>query len=46
MPLDVSKVMLVCPKCDLPTRIGHATLEDGHRIRICGHCGQALEVTA
>ena len=46
MPLDVSKVMLVCPKCDRPTRIGHTTLEDGHRIRICGHCGQALEVTA
>jgi large subunit ribosomal protein L24 len=46
MPLDVSKVMLVCPKCSLPTRIGHTTLEDGHRIRVCGHCGQALEVTA
>jgi large subunit ribosomal protein L24 len=46
MPLDVSKVMLVCPKCDRPTRIGHTTLEDGHRVRVCGHCGQALEVTA
>ena len=46
MPLDVSKVMLVCQKCDRPTRIGHTTLEDGHRIRVCGHCGQALEVTA
>jgi large subunit ribosomal protein L24 len=46
MPLDVSKVMLVCPKCDLPTRIGHTTLEDGHRIRVCGHCGGALEVTS
>ena len=45
-PLDVSKVMLVCPKCDLPTRIGHTTLEDGHRIRVCTHCGGALEVTA
>ncbi len=46
MPLDVGKVMLVCPKCSLPTRIGHTTLEDGHRIRVCGHCGQALEVSA
>jgi large subunit ribosomal protein L24 len=45
MPLDVSKVMLVCPKCDRPTRIGHTTLDDGHRIRVCGHCGKALEVT-
>ena len=46
MPLDVSKVMVVCPSCDKPTRIGHATLEGGHRIRTCSHCGKALEVTA
>jgi large subunit ribosomal protein L24 len=46
MPLDVSKVMIVCPSCDKPTRIGHTTLEDGHRVRICSHCGKALEVTA
>ena len=46
MPLDVSKVMLVCPSCDLPTRIGHTTLEDGHRVRVCSHCGKAIEVTA
>ncbi|MBF8290139.1 MAG: ribosomal protein [Chloroflexi bacterium] len=45
MPLDVSKVMLVCPKCDKPTRIGHTTLDDGHRVRVCAHCGQAVEVT-
>ena len=43
-PLDISKVMLVCPKCDQPTRVGHATLGDGRRIRVCKHCGEALEV--
>ena len=46
MPLDVSKVMLVCPSCDTPTRIGHTTLEGGHRVRVCSHCGKSLEVTA
>ena len=46
MPLDVSKVMVVCPNCDTPTRIGHTTLEDGHRVRVCSHCGKSLEVTA
>jgi large subunit ribosomal protein L24 len=46
MPLDVSKVMLVCPKCDTPTRIVHTELGDGKRIRVCRHCGEALEVTA
>jgi large subunit ribosomal protein L24 len=42
-PLPVGKVMLVCPKCDRPTRIGHETLENGRRVRVCKHCGEALE---
>jgi large subunit ribosomal protein L24 len=46
MPLAISKVMLVCPKCDRPTRIGHTTLESGKRVRVCSHCGSAVEVTA
>jgi large subunit ribosomal protein L24 len=46
MPLDVSKVMLVCPSCDTPTRIGHTTLDDGNRVRVCSHCGKSLEVTS
>lgn len=46
MPLDVSKVMLVCPNCDTPTRVGHTTLDDGNRVRVCSHCGKSLEVTA
>ncbi len=44
-PLPVGKVMLVCPKCDRPTRIGHTTLENGSRIRVCHHCGEPLETT-
>jgi len=44
-PVDASKVMLVCPKCDRPTRIRHTVLDDGRRVRICSHCGQAIEVT-
>ncbi|HKG55653.1 MAG TPA: 50S ribosomal protein L24 [Candidatus Limnocylindrales bacterium] len=42
-PLPVGKVMLVCSKCDQPTRIGHATLDNGSRIRVCRHCGEPLE---
>ena len=45
MPMPLSKVMLVCPKCDQPTRVAHATLENGRRVRVCKHCGEALEVT-
>ncbi|HJP87741.1 MAG TPA: 50S ribosomal protein L24 [Candidatus Limnocylindrales bacterium] len=45
-PLDISKVMLVCPNCKEPTRVRHAVLEDGRRVRVCSHCGKAIEVTA
>ena len=42
-PLAVGKVMLVCPKCERPTRLQHQTLENGRRVRVCRHCGEALE---
>jgi large subunit ribosomal protein L24 len=44
MPMPVSKVMVVCSHCDKPTRVGHRTLDNGTRVRICGHCGEPLEV--
>ena len=43
-PLPVSRVMLVCTNCGKPTRIAHATLETGRRVRVCRHCGEQLEV--
>jgi len=42
-PLHKSNVMLVCPKCDKPTRIGHNILENGRKIRICKKCGEVIE---
>ena len=45
-PMDVSKVMLVCPSCKEPTRVRHTVLDDGRRVRVCSHCGKAIEVTA
>jgi large subunit ribosomal protein L24 len=45
LPINVSKVMLVCPKCSRPTRVKHTVLEDGRRVRVCSHCGAAVEVT-
>jgi ribosomal protein L24, bacterial/organelle len=45
-PLPVSRVMLVCTSCSKPTRIAHATLETGRRVRVCRHCGDQLEVRA
>ena len=45
-PMPIGKVMLVCGSCHKPTRIGHATLETGRRVRVCRHCGEQLEVKA
>jgi large subunit ribosomal protein L24 len=46
MPLPVNRVMVVCTTCDKPTRIGHRTLDNGSRVRTCGHCGEPIEVKA
>jgi large subunit ribosomal protein L24 len=45
-PVPIGKVMIVCPSCSKPTRIAHATLETGRRVRVCRHCGEQLEVKA
>jgi len=46
MPMPVSRVMVICGRCDRATRIGHRTLDNGTRVRVCGHCGEPLEVKA
>ena len=39
-PMDISNVMLVCPKCNEPTRVSVTRDESGAH-RVCKHC-QAL----
>ena len=43
-PMPMAKVMVVCSSCAKPTRIAHATLDSGRRVRVCRHCGEQLEV--
>ncbi len=40
--IHVSNLMVVCPKCDTPTRLGRKILEDGKKVRICMNCGEML----
>ena len=40
-PVYVSKVQLVCPKCDKGTRVGYK-LVDGKKVRVCKHCGAEI----
>ena len=42
-PLDVSKVMLICNKCNNPARVGFRFLEDGKKARICHACGEVVD---
>jgi large subunit ribosomal protein L24 len=42
-PINISNVMVVCPKCDRPSRIRKKTLENDKRVRICGKCGEILD---
>lgn len=41
--LHVSNVMLVCGKCDKPTRTGIQVLTDGRRARVCRRCGEIVD---
>ena len=40
--LYASKVMLVCPKCKEPTRVGHTVGKDGKKQRMCKKCSAAF----
>lgn len=43
-PIHVSNVMVICPKCNRPTRIGHSFLDDGSKARVCKYddCGEMI----
>jgi large subunit ribosomal protein L24 len=41
VPLSTSKVMLICPHCNKPARVGFRT-EGETKERFCRNCGQAL----
>ncbi len=42
-PIRVSNVMLLCSRCNHPTRVGFRFLEDGKKVRICRSCGEVID---
>ena len=44
-PIDISNVMLVCPACGAPTRVGYRLLADGGKVRACrrANCGKDID---
>ena len=42
-PLALSNVLVVCGRCDKPSRSGIKTLADGRKQRICKRCGESID---
>lgn len=43
LPLNTSKVMVVCSGCSQPTRLRRERAVDGTVVRICRNCGKTLD---
>ncbi len=42
-PIHVSNVMLLCNKCNKPTRVGRKFLDTGEKVRVCKKCGEVID---
>ena len=42
-PIHVADVMLLCAKCNHPTRVGFRLLENGKRVRFCRSCNEVID---
>ena len=42
-PIHISNVMLICTKCNHPTRTGFRFLEDGTKVRFCRRCHEVID---
>lgn len=41
--IHISNVMVICPECDRPARIGFKLNEDGEKMRLCRKCEEMFE---
>ena len=41
-PLSIGKVMLICPQCGEPSRIGSESVEKKH-VRMCKQCHEYID---
>jgi large subunit ribosomal protein L24 len=41
-PIHISNLMVICPECGKPSRLGRTRLEDGRGARVCKRCGATL----
>lgn len=41
-PMDISKVKVVCPSCDYPTKVSRNRIDE-RRVRECKRCGEVVD---
>lgn len=41
--LPISNIMVVCTKCDRPTRVAIQVLADGRKVRVCKRCEEIVD---
>lgn len=42
-PVNISNVLLICPKCGKAARLGNLILESGKKVRICRKCKEVID---
>ena len=42
-PIQISNVLLLCASCGKHARVGHKSMPDGTKVRVCRRCGTTLE---
>ena len=42
-PVHISNIMVVCPKTDQPTHIGHKQLDSGKYVRVSARSGEMID---
>jgi large subunit ribosomal protein L24 len=42
-PIDLSNVMLVCPKYNKASRVGFNIKDDGYKTRVCKNCNEDID---
>jgi large subunit ribosomal protein L24 len=42
-PIGLDSLMVVCPKCNIPSRMGIKLLDDKRKVRVCKKCGEMID---
>jgi large subunit ribosomal protein L24 len=41
-PLNISNVLVICPQCGKPSRVGFEVGKSGKKVRVCKKCGEQI----